>query len=129
MPATEIYQAIGYRLLNYAAITAITSTRIYHGIIPETVTTLPAINYFMISSPNMDVNGSRDRYQISCRAKDLATCMNLAFHVHAAFNNYQGTLSGYDIQYSYYNDSRVIIEENSIYHIPVDIFFTYQRVP
>lgn len=128
MPATEIYQFIGYRMLNYAAVTTITSTRIYHGVVPESVLTLPTINYFLVSSPNLDVDAARDRYQISCRAKDLSTCMTLAFHVHAAFNNYQGTQSSFDVQYCYYDSSRVITEENNIFHIPVDIFFTYQRV-
>lgn len=128
MPATEIYQAIGYRLLNYAAVTAIVSTRVYHGVILEAISTLPAINFYMVSSPNLETNTCRDRYQISCRANDLTVCMTLAFHVHAAFNNYQGTLNGFDIQYCYYDNSRVIVEESNIYHIPIDIFFTYQRV-
>jgi hypothetical protein len=128
MSATEIYQAIGYRILNYAPITAITNTRIYYGIIPEATPTLPAINYFLVSSPNLETNTCRDRYQISCRANDLATCMTLAFHVHAAFNNYQGTLNNFDVQNCYYDNSRVIVEENNIFHIPVDLFFTYQRV-
>jgi D-alanyl-D-alanine carboxypeptidase len=49
-------QAIGYQLLNSVGVSALVGTRVYNGLIPETVTTLPAINYQIISAPNTDTN-------------------------------------------------------------------------
>ena len=47
-----IYEAVGYHILNSTGIQDYT-TRVFHGDIPETETTLPAINYFMVSRPNI----------------------------------------------------------------------------
>ncbi len=125
MSCTTIHQAIGYKLLHTASITYIVGTRVYHGNIPEVTITLPTINYFEVSNSNLEVNAERSRWQISCRAKDIAVCRNLAYLVHCAFNNLCETIDGFDLQASYYSGSRVIFEENSVYHYPVDFFFTY----
>jgi hypothetical protein len=128
MPVSNEAQALGYLLNNTAGIIAITSTRIYFGEIPETVFTLPTINYFLVSAPNLDTQTERRRYQISCRAKDPFVCLNLAHQVRAALNNYQGTQSTFDINMIYYDDTKMIREDNNIYHCPVDVFITFDRV-
>lgn len=121
------YQFVGYRLLNSTSITDVVSNRIYHGEIPETVTTLPAINYFIVSRPNNILNGhyERPRYQISCRASTPGAVVDLAHKVHSAFNNLQGSIGGFDVQNTYYENSFVITEPDNVYHVPVDVFIQY----
>lgn len=126
MAVTRDYQAVGYKLLNSTGVTAFVSNRIFHGDIPEGSTTLPAINYFFISRPNILYgHGERVRYQISCRSTDPGECMNLAHEVHSALNNVQESVNGFDIQDIRYDGSNFVIEPNGIYHIPVDVFVTY----
>lgn len=120
-------QFIGYRLNNTAAVTALVSTRIYHGLVPESVTTLPAINYYMISAPNLWGNTERERWQISIRSNDPENAQEIAFEVRNAFNNLQDSINSFDVQNCWYEDKRMIIEEPGIYHIPVDIFVLYVR--
>lgn len=128
MPATNEAQALGYLLSNNVSITAITSTRITFGETSETIITLPTINYFLVSAPNLDTQTERRRYQISCRAKDAYACLNLAHLVRVTLNNYQGRLNGFDIQNIYYDDTRMIREDDGVYHCPVDVFITFDRV-
>lgn len=120
------YQYIGYKLNNSTEVTQYVSNRIYHGMIPETVSTLPAINYIFISRPNIGYGvAERPRYQISVRSDDPGEAMNVAHEVHSVFNNAQESLNGFDVQKVWYEESRMIIEPTGIYHIPVDLFLMY----
>jgi hypothetical protein len=124
------YEAIGWILLNSTEISQYT-TNVFHGAIPQTESTLPVINYFMVSRPNIaDGSGERPRYQISARSNDPGEVMNIAHEIHSVFNKTQGTFNGFDIQNTYYEDSRFITEPGDqggdyIYHIPTDIYITY----
>jgi hypothetical protein len=123
------FEAIGWILLNSTEISQHT-TRVFHGAVPQTESTLPAINYFLISRPNIaDGHGERPRYQISVRTDDPAEAMNIAHEVHSVFNKTQGAFNGFDIQNSYFDSSRLLIESGTtgdyIYHVPTDIFITY----
>lgn len=120
-------QTIGYILNNAAGVTAICSTRIYQGLIPESVTTLPAISYIFISAPNLDGNAERERWQISCYASTAEAAKELAFQVRYAFNNIQATYNSFDVQMGYYDNSVMTVESPGIYNVPVDIFLFYIR--
>lgn len=120
------YEFIGYRMNNFAGITALTGARIFHGEVPETVQTYPQVNYFLVSAPNIaDGHGERRRYQINCRDDDPGDAMDLAHQVHSAFNNLQDSIGGFDVQMCYYEASNFLIEPDQIYNVPVDIFITY----
>ncbi len=122
----ENYEFIGYHLTNTTEIYDIASDRIYHGEIPETEDTLPAINYFLVSRPNIAFGaGERQRFQISCRAVGSAIAMNLANEVKNAFTEIQDSIGGFDVQNTHYEDMRALSEPDNIYHVPVDIFITY----
>ena len=122
----ENYEFIGYHLTNTTAIHDITEGRNYHGDIPETEDTLPTINYFLVSRPNIAFGaGERQRFQISCRAVGSAIAMDLANEVKNAFTEIQASIGGFDVQNTHYEDMRALSEPDNIYHVPVDIFITY----
>lgn len=118
-----ITQFIGYRLFQTAAVTALVSTRIYHGEIPEGETTYPVINYFMVDHINQDLTDMyRDRIQISVRSQDAEECWDIARKVIATFFELQDTVNGFDVQYCRYESASMLREDDSVYHIPIDIF-------
>ena len=122
----EVYQFIGYHILNSTAIADIVSNRVYHGNRPETETEYPAINYFMVSQPNIGLGtGERPRFQISCRANNPGTVMNLAKEVKSAFNEIQDSIGGFDVQNTHFENAVFLQEPDNIYHVPVDVFITY----
>jgi hypothetical protein len=126
------YEAIGYKLLNSTAVSDIVGARVYHGAIPETVTTLPAINYILVSRPTIAFGlVERPRYQISCRAETPSGAMDLANVVQTTFKGLHETVStgsgGFDIQATYVDGSRMIREPDNNWHVPVDVFVTYQN--
>lgn len=125
-----IWTTVGYRLFTYAAVSALVGSRIYHGQIPETQSTLPVINYFRVSNEPI-INGwaERARYQISCRDNSPGDCETLAFAVFDAFNNLEETtINGFDIDDSEIITQSMLIEENGIYHIPIDVYLSYKIV-
>jgi len=122
----ENYEFVGYHLTNSTEIYDITGDRIYHGSIPETENTLPAINYFLVSRPNVAFGAAeRQRFQISCRAVSPAIAMDLANEVKNAFTEIQDSIGGFDVQNTHYEGQVFLTEQDNIYHIPVDIFITY----
>ena len=126
-------QALGYKLLNDATIKTLCGNpaRVYHGIVPETVTTFPMINFFMVSDPNLYCNARRPHYQISCRSKSAEQCKQVADAIINCIYNYQGRITSgsatFDIQNIYYDDSRMIIETGNVYHIPIDIYISFKN--
>jgi len=126
--ASYNYEVIGQKLFSSTAVTDIVSNRIYHGNIPETEEALPAINYFMVSRPNIAFGaGERQRFQISCRAVSPAIAMNLADEVKSAFDGIQDSIGGFDVQNTYYEGSVFLPEPDNVYHVSVDIFLTYKN--
>ena len=124
--ATYDYQALGQKMYGSTEISDLVGTRIYHGTVPETESTLPNINYFLVSRPNIAFGYvQRPRFQISCRAETAAEAMNLAQTVREVLINLQESIGGFDIQDIYYDDSRMLLEPENIHHVPVDVFMTY----
>jgi len=130
MAASNSWQAIGYKLLNTSAITAIAgSTQIWHGNKPEPRTGFPAINFFQISKVLMH-NGVVEQtlWQISCRASKPADAMDLAQEVQIAFQNIQGAQDGFDLILGDTEAGQVIFEEDpDVYHVPVTVRVTYEN--
>lgn len=123
-----VSQFIGYRLNNTAAVTTYTSTRIYHGNIPESVTTLPAINYFKVSHNSLQsTTVIRDHFQISVRASTAETAWTIAEEVVKTFFELQGTINNFDVQNCYFDAASMIAETNTVYHVPIDIYVLYKQ--
>jgi len=125
------YQAIGWTLNQTTAITAITSTRIYHGNRPEN-TGLPCINYFE-SGIGIRQNGYETQdYTVNCRAQDPGEALDLArevvdlFHGTSSTGIY-GTQNGFDIMRAFLSGMPGVLPEpeDSIYNAPVTITMVY----
>ncbi len=127
MSATDIFEAIGYRLLNNTDITDVVSTRIYHGMRPEGGA--PCINYFEVSySPLHNGVLETPRYQISCRAENASTVQFLARRVVVLFHNFQGVIDGFDIQRTTVEGKFLLPEpDTNLFHVPVDVRFVYNE--
>ena len=126
--ASDIYEAIGYALLNESAITDVVGSRIYHGIRPEG--DAPCINYFEVGYIPLH-NGvvESPRYQISCRAADPKVAQELARTVCTVFHNYRGSVDGFAIDMGTIEDKRMLPEPNTnLYHVPVDVRFVYSEL-
>jgi hypothetical protein len=128
MSVTTPGQFIGYKLLHDADVIAITSTRIYNGDIPETVTTLPAINFYFISSSGAAGNEESESWQINCRSTTQELVLALAFLVKKSFTNICGTYSGFDVQNTEVIRQSILEEPNETWNAAVDITVKYIRV-
>ena len=127
MSATDIHEAIGYRLLNNTDITAIVGTRVYHGLRPAG--SAPCINYFEAGYIPLH-NGviEAPRYQISCRASTPGVVQDLARKVCVLFHNFQGVVDGFDVQRTTVEGKLLLPEpETNLYHVPVDVRFVYNE--
>ena len=124
--ASYDYQYIGQKLLSSTEVTDVVSQRVSFGLRPETQTTFPSITYYLVSRPNIAFGvAERPRYQISCRAENPATAMNLGHIVHGVFNNRSETIGGFDMNNTYFEDSTLIPEQNNIFNCVIDIFLQY----
>ena len=129
MAVSNIQEAVYYILSQNASITALVSTRIYHGNIPETVTTKPVINYMVVSRPRSAVTDNyRIHFQINVRATTPAQAWLIAGYVIDSFDNYQDTADGFDVQSGYYDNSRCMTEPDNVYVVPLDIYLVYKGV-
>lgn len=124
------YQVIGWSLLQTSAITAITSTRVYHGLRPEG-TVVPAINFFEL--PGSRFYGvERQSYSINCRATTASVARNLARLVTDLFAGTAGT-GIYGVQNGFTIDRGSLVQdqglipepEDGIFNAPVDIAIVY----
>ena len=125
--ALDIYQAIGYRLINNTDITDIVGTHINHGMRPEGGA--PCINYFEVGYVLLH-NGVLEspRYQISCRAEDQDDVQDLARKVCVLFHNFQGVIDGFAIQRTTVEGKFSLPEpDTNLYHVPVDVRFVYNE--
>ena len=123
----DIWETIGYKLLNESEITDIVSTRIYHGLRPEG--DAPCINYFEVGYIPLH-NGVLENahYQISCRASTPGIAQDLARKVCTLFHNFQGVVNNFDVQRTTI-DRKLLLPETgtNLYHVPVDIRFVYNE--
>jgi hypothetical protein len=120
-----LWEAIGYSLLNQVEITAITSTRIYHGLRPAG--SAPCINYFEVSYLPL-ANGELEMplYQISCRASNPGAAQDLATFVCTYFHNMKETMNGFDVRMASIQNKMLLPEpETGLYHVPVEIRFSH----
>lgn len=125
--AVDIYQAIGYRLLNETGITDIVGTRVYHGMRPEGGA--PCINYFEVGYVLLH-NGVLEspRYQISCRAETPGDVQDLARKVCVLFHNFQGVIDSFDVQRTTVEGKFLLPEpDTNLYHVAVDVRFVYNE--
>lgn len=87
------YQFVGHALLQTSAITALTSTRVYHGDRPTSsaFSSLPAITYYQLSGGARG-NGIESKvFTINCYASDPAVARNLGDKVIDLFAGSSGT--------------------------------------
>jgi len=123
-------QAIGYQLLNTSTLTAIASTRIYHGMRPEG-TVLPCINFFQVSGGNRMNGFDRFMFSINCRAATAVTALAMAkividtFHG-ASGRGMSGDISGFAVGTSLETNQGLVFEqEDRIYNAPIDVQVVY----
>lgn len=128
------FQFIGYTLLQTTAITSIVSTRVYHGYIPETVTSKPVINYYQLSGPGRGYGMETKTFTINCRATDPAVARDLGDKVVSLFGGAEGMGTyGYSSSFSIarasvVRDNGLILEDESdSYNVPIDVLIVYSR--
>jgi hypothetical protein len=123
----DIFEAIGYKLLNTSEITDTTGTRIYHGMRPEG--NAPCINYFEVGYVPLHRGVvEAPRYQISCRASTPGAVQDLARKVCVLFHNMRETINGFDVQNATIEGKILLPEpETNLYHVPVDVRFIYEE--
>jgi len=120
-----LWEAIGYKLLNEAEITAVCSAHIYHSMRPEEGD--PCINYFEISYMPL-ANGELEMalYQISCRASTPGAAQDLATLVCTLFHNMKESVNGFDVRMATIENKMLLPEpETGLYHVPVDVRFSH----
>jgi hypothetical protein len=124
----DIWQVVGWKMLNTTAITDLVSTRIYDGVRPEAFATgqtvvVPAINYFEIPTPPMIGQGygiwENARFQISCRATSEDSSVAIADAVEVAFHRLKGHVNNFSIQFA-----EVVLSGNTIYEPETELFNT-----
>jgi len=121
------YQAIGWSLLQTSAITAIVSTRVYHGLRPAG-TDVPCINYYEIAGGTRQNGIESQTFSVNCRASSAGVARNIARLVLDLFagsdgKGVYGTQNGFDIaRASLRVDNGLVPEvEDNIFNAPVDI--------
>ena len=124
-------QMIGYTLRQTSAVTAITSTRVYHGMRPEG-TDVPCINFFRMPGGDRKNGMDQQYYSINCRAVTASTALNLATIVIDTFHGtsgrgMKGDVSGFSvISSSLQSGGGLIFEpDGETYNSPVDIKVVY----
>lgn len=124
-------QVIGYTLNQTSAITALVSTRIYHGMRPVS-TVVPCINYFELAGGQRKNGFETIAYSINCRATTAATALQIArlvidtFHGTSSMGTH-GAMNGFEITRGSLRQSQGLIPETSdnLYNAPVDIQLVY----
>ena len=122
---------VGYQLYNTTAISAIVSTRVWHGLRPV-ADTLPSINYYQVGGGLRDWGFERATFSISCRAVTPAGARDLARLVMTSFGDTSGTgthgvVNDFEVaRASMRSDGGLIPEpEGDAYNSPVDIQLVY----
>jgi hypothetical protein len=120
-------QMLGWSLNQVTAITAICSTRIYHGLRPVG-TTVPCINYFRMAGSTRQHGFETVTFAVNCRATTAQTALQVArlvtdlFHGTSSMGTY-GAQNGFEVtRASLKADQGLIPEEaDNLYNAPVDI--------
>ncbi len=125
------YELVGWTLNNTTAVTAITSTRIWHGLRPRN-DTMPSINYFELGAGQREWGIERQGYSINCRAETPAAARDLAREVVTVFagadgTGTHGTNNGFDVGRASLRAGQGLIPEpgDKIFNAPVDIDIIY----
>lgn len=120
------HELVGYSLLQTTAITAICSTRVYHGLRPVGTTT-PAINFYALPG-NRRWGIEANHFSVNCRAADPAVAMELAREVVTLFGGTSGTgiygeQTGFTVMRAWIENEQGLIPEteDEIFNAPVDI--------
>lgn len=124
-------ELVGWTLNNTSAITAITGTRIYHGLRPQETTT-PCVNFFQLGGGFWQYGIEVVAFSVNCRAqtaeaaRDLARLVVYAFHGSAGTGLY-GTSNSFDVARSSLLADQGLIPEpdDGVYNAPVDIRVAY----
>lgn len=121
------------RLSSQAGVTAIVSTRIYAGILPQEPT-YPALTYNIITRTKEHCFGSDPgnemiRLQLDCWAKTYAESLSLAGAVRTALSRWRGQQTNYYVEDSLADNWQDMFEDESeqrIYRASIE-FLIYFR--
>lgn len=129
MAADRPWEAVGYGLINGSVVsTLVGSTAIWLGEKPDPAQGYPCINFFPIGGKLLIDKGAitNDIYQISCRASAASDVMDVARAVEDDWQNFEGTLDGFDVSRSHVQVEGLIWEpEDEVYHVPVTLRLVY----
>lgn len=128
------YEFVGWTLNNTSSVTAITSTRITHGLRPRSTTT-PCINYYETDGDRY-AGIERQGYSVNCRADTPAGARDLARVVTTVFDGTHGqgvygTNNSFSVGRAYLKTDVGLIpeepDENNrvIYNAPLEIEIQY----
>jgi len=128
------YEFVGWTLSNTTAVTAITSTRIYHGLRARS-SALPAINYQELPGGSRFYGHERQPFTILCRATTPAGARDLARVVTTAMagsagTGITGTNNGFVLDFGTLIADQGLIPEalesgKTVYNAPIDIQLVY----
>ena len=123
----DIWERVGYELLNNTDITDVVGTHIYHGLRPESGD--PCINYFEVGYELLGGDQfEQATYQISCRASTPGVAQDLARKICVLFQGTKGTVNNFDVQMGTVENKLLLSEpDTDLYHVPVDIRFLYSE--
>jgi hypothetical protein len=124
-------QMIGATINAVSAITAIVSTRVYHGLRPVG-SVVPCINFYRLAGSVRTHGFDTATYSINCRAVTAATALHAARLVVDLFQGTSGMgtyggLTGFEVtRASLRQDQGLIPEtEDGLYNAPVDVQVVY----
>jgi hypothetical protein len=123
--------AIAWVLKNTTTVSALTSARIWHALMPKGPT-LPCINFMQIGKPRR-FNGMEEQvFRINCRAKTIDEADTLSRHVENIFHGTSstgiyGTFNGFAVARAWAGDPAPIIPDpqGAAYNIPVEATLLY----
>lgn len=114
-----------------SALTAIVSTRIYHGMRPK-ASIAPCINFFELAGGQRKDGFERTTFSINCRATTASTAIQIAKLVVDLFHGTAGRgtcgyQTGFEMTRMSLRQMQGLIPETSdnLYNAPVDIFIVY----
>ena len=129
-----VAEFVGWTLNNTTAVTAITSTRIYHGLRARS-SVLPAINYQELGGGSRTYGIERQPFTILCRATTPAGARDLARVVTTAMagsagTGITGTNNGFVLDFGTLIADQGLIPEalesgKTVYNAPIDIQLVY----
>ena len=125
------YELVGWTLNATTAVTAITSTRIWHGLKPRN-DTLPSINYLELGAGTRFWGHERQPYSINCRASTPAGARDLNRVVTTVFAGAEGTgitgrNNGFTVERGSLKSDQGLIPEpdGNTFNAPVDFDIIY----